>query len=504
MFKKISWSALGIGSCLLLFATIPLKAHALAGSTSSSSTAPSYVAEWGSSGSGPSQFNWILALATDNKGNVYVVDDLNSMVKKFSSTGTYITEWGGDGTGNGAFDFPVGIAINQTTNDVYVTDSSDNLVQEFTSAGSFIRQWSTPNDGGGFGIAIGPTGNVYVTDVTAGTVNEYTSTGTSVTSWGSYGTGNGQFEDPQGITVDGSGNVFVSDCSTDTIQKFTSSGTFINKWGSNGSGNGQFNFPDQLAVDPEGNVYVADTINHRIDELSNNGTYITHWGTQGSGTGQLGEAFGVAVNGPDIVVADNGNSRVEAFRYLQNLGTVVATNNASDISVSLPTSNDISSLSTEANPTIDTGYTYPLGLVDYTFSTTPGATVPVTLTFQTNLSPSQVAARKYNASTSQYINIPNATITQTTLNGQPALQLSYNVTDGGPLDEDGAANGTIVDPVGVGGDYSTTSTSAPDTGYGAPGSSRLLGSAASIVGAIMAIGAGLVLRYRSKRTTASK
>jgi hypothetical protein len=96
----------------------------------------------------------------------------------------------------------------------------------------------------------------------------------------------------------------------------------------------------------------------------------------------------------------------------------------------------------------DTGFDYPLGLVNYTF-TNAAASNQVVLVFVTDLTPSQVIARKYNAITKQFSDIPGAMITATTFSGNPALQLTYNVTDGGMLDQDGTVNGTIIDPVGI-------------------------------------------------------
>ncbi|RJQ46348.1 MAG: CSLREA domain-containing protein [Nitrospiraceae bacterium] len=77
-------------------------------------------------------------------------------------------------------------------------------------------------------------------------------------AWGSAGSGNGQFNGPQGIAVDSSGNVYVSQIFDYRIQKFKSDSTYITQWGSQGSGNGQFNGPQGVAVDSSGNVYVVD------------------------------------------------------------------------------------------------------------------------------------------------------------------------------------------------------------------------------------------------------
>jgi tripartite motif-containing protein 71 len=52
--------------------------------------------------------------------------------------------------------------------------------------------------------------NVYVADTTTA-LRSSTATATYLTQWGSYGSGNGQFENPQGIAVDSSNNVYVAD-----------------------------------------------------------------------------------------------------------------------------------------------------------------------------------------------------------------------------------------------------------------------------------------------------
>lgn len=45
---------------------------------------------WGSSGSGDGQFVRPNAVALDSSGNVYVIDEDNDRIQKFTSTGTFI------------------------------------------------------------------------------------------------------------------------------------------------------------------------------------------------------------------------------------------------------------------------------------------------------------------------------------------------------------------------------------------------------------------------------
>lgn len=80
----------------------------------------------------------------------------------------------------------------------------------------------------------------------------------------------------------------------------------------------------------------------------------------------------------------------------------------------------------------------------------------------TDLKPNEVTSMKYINGT--YSPIANATIEQSMLEGKPALKLTYQLSDGGALDEDGIVNGEIVDPVGLAAKTTETNVLAPNTG----------------------------------------
>jgi len=110
---------------------------------------------------------------------------------------------------------------------------------------------------------------------------------------------------------------------------------------------------------------------------------------------------------------------------------------------------DASLGSVATNAKQDGAYTYPLGMIDFDIiCSVVGGSATITQYYFGNYDASQFVARKYDATTQTYSTIPNATITSVTIGGQPALKITYSVTDGGPLDEDGVANGIIVDPAG--------------------------------------------------------
>ncbi len=135
------------------------------------------------------------------------------------------------------------------------------------------------------------------------------------------------------------------------------------------------------------------------------------------------------------------------------------------VSVQLNSSCSISATNVAAaseKPVKDVAFSYPAGLLNYTASCgTSGYTATVTLYYY-GVDSSKLVARKYDARNQSYSALPSATISQVTIAGQSVAKLVYQITDGGALDEDGAANGVIVDPVGL----ALSTFGIPNTGLG--------------------------------------
>jgi hypothetical protein len=183
----------------------------------------------------------------------------------------------------------------------------------------FVDRWGTQGSGDGQfdipqGVAIYSSG-IYISDTSLNRIQKFDSAGNYITQWGSSGTGNGQFNGPWGIAVDSSDNVYVADSGNFRIQKFDSAGNYITQWGSFGAGNGQFNGPWGVTVDSSDNVYVTDCCYYnRIQKFDSAGNYITQWGSFGAGNGQFNGPWGVAVDSSDnVYVADNQNHRIQKF-----------------------------------------------------------------------------------------------------------------------------------------------------------------------------------------------
>lgn len=91
------------------------------------------------------------------------------------------------------------------------------------------------------------------------------------------------FQRPTDVAWDATGNIYVADgFGNSRVAKFAKNGKFIKSWGSRGTENGQFNIVHGIAVDLQGNVYVADAGNKRIQVFDGDGNFKTEISNIGS------------------------------------------------------------------------------------------------------------------------------------------------------------------------------------------------------------------------------
>jgi streptogramin lyase len=275
---------------------------------------PSYVLEWGIPGSMPGEFLAIQGVAVDDVGFVYVVDQSNHRVQKFTASGVFVTQWGTFGSQPGNLTYPTGIA--HRAGEIYVVDHSNHRIQVFDKAGSVLRGFGNV-PGPGFlsypiDVAVDTDGFVYVSDEGDGqfsplddTVKKYASDGTFVMNWGVPTRAFGIHTSDGRVYV--GGNV---------IAVHATDGVFQGTIGSVGSAPGQFRLAAHIARDPAGNFYVGDNGNHRVQMFDASFQFLTQWGEQGSAPGQFVRPNFLAIDAAgDIYVSDNGNSRIQKFAF---------------------------------------------------------------------------------------------------------------------------------------------------------------------------------------------
>jgi len=166
---------------------------------------------------------------------------------------------------------------------------------------------------------------------------------------------------------------------------------------------------------------------------------------------------------------NNGDANNDGFQDSQqeNVASFINNQNNEPEVLQAPESCTITSVSTQAESGLllqDAGFNYPAGLTNFTVNCgedSHGATDNITLYFY-GLDPAGLTLRKYNTTNSSYTTITPVSLEQVTIGGRLAAKVVYQVTDGGPLDQDGIANGIIVDPVGLGSNV----VLIPNTGLG--------------------------------------
>jgi sugar lactone lactonase YvrE len=263
----------------------------------------------GSAGSGYTNGNLTTAkfgnpydVAFDHSGNMFVSDLGLNNIRKIAPDGT-VSNFAGDvlgnhgsadGTGSAArFWAPMGIAIDANDN-IFVVDDLNSSIRKITPAGVVTTLAGSGSvgsaDGTGtaasfsspFSIVIDGSGNLYVTDAgnfkirkitQAGVVTTFAGTGVAGFADGPVATAS--FNSPAGITIDATGNFWITDRINGRIRMITPAG-FVYTLAGNGAnasvdGIGNFSsFSNPLGIDADagGVLIVVDNATNKIRKIT--------------------------------------------------------------------------------------------------------------------------------------------------------------------------------------------------------------------------------------------
>lgn len=239
-------------------------------------------------GGAAARFNDPSRIVADGKGNVYVTDSGNSVIRRVAPDGT-TTTIAGDGTcgsadGRGVaarFCRPRGIALDQHGN-LWVADTGNHMLRRIDASGNVTTVAGTP------GVCGSRDGNG----------------------------GQAQFCEPQDVGVDNWNNVYVVDTGNSTIRMVNDKGTVSTLAGQPGRcdavdgspGVSRLCAPSGIAVDGN-DLYIADTGNSTIRRINLDNVTSTvagvpgHAGiTLGALPGSLDRPIGVTL-APDRSIA---------------------------------------------------------------------------------------------------------------------------------------------------------------------------------------------------------
>jgi DNA-binding beta-propeller fold protein YncE len=223
-------------------------------------------------------------VAADPAGRLFVADDLNHRIVRFSAPPAYPYKgrWGAYGTAGGRLAYPRGIAVG-AQGEVYVANTGNDRIDVFDRGGALLR------------------------------------------SFGASGRASGQFDGPTGVGADAAGFRAVTDSINGRVQLLAPDGSVAAVWGSPAPGPTLLPRPVAVAFDTAGNAYVLDQRRARIAVFERTtGRLRRTIGAPGRGPGRLLAPSALAIDRNNVIsVADTGNRRVARFGVAGNyLGAV--------------------------------------------------------------------------------------------------------------------------------------------------------------------------------------
>ena len=243
-------------------------------------------------------------VALDGLGNLYLTDFDSHCIRKVVLATQAVTTVAGSGTAGAAngvgvaasFNNPHGIACD-TRGNAYVTDDSNHLIRKIVLSSATVTTLAgtgSASSANGVGTSAGFSRPVSVAVDSSGTllfVADYhtrlirqiviaTQTVTTLAGSGASGSANGvgvaaQFGGPHCVALDLSGNLYVGDIGSQLVRKIviatqvvtTVTGTGSASWADGIGTNAAFHSPIGLAVDARGFILVAESSNQRVRVL---------------------------------------------------------------------------------------------------------------------------------------------------------------------------------------------------------------------------------------------
>lgn len=247
----------------------------------------------------------------DADGNLFIVDRLNSCIRRVDAKTGVITTVAGTGgkSGYGGDGGPATAALFREPNGIgldgkgklYIADVADQRVRvvdlntgTITTAAGNGKKISAGDGGplkdatfaGPRAVAVGPDSSLYVVeregnsvrriDLAAGTITRFAGTGKKGYTGDGGPAKDATFDGPKEIDIDRDGNVYVVDTENEAIRRIdaktgvvtTVAGKGRTKTPGLGDGGpataATLGRPHGVAVGPDGTVYIGDTNSHRV------------------------------------------------------------------------------------------------------------------------------------------------------------------------------------------------------------------------------------------------
>jgi sugar lactone lactonase YvrE len=182
----------------------------------------------------------------DPQDNIWIVDQMSSMVIKFDANGR------------------VQLLLGRKSESERVPAAALNAPARGgrgpAGAGAQSDLFQRPTD-----VAWDAAGNIYVADGYGNArVAKFDRNGKFIKSWGSRGTAQGEFNSIRGIALDAQGNVYAADAGNKRIQVFDGEGTFKTQIDNLGA-------PSAVCITPGSHQYLYSSNSNPPDDIDNGG-----------------------------------------------------------------------------------------------------------------------------------------------------------------------------------------------------------------------------------------
>ena len=263
------------------------------------------IGKFGGDGETDGRFVWPTAIAVDSQGLAYVADEWLNRISIFDATvefngedieeKNFLRKWGVGGAEPGQLGGPAGLVLD-ANEDLYITEQGNNRVSKFTRKGDFLMTFGGPGSCPGrfakpWGITTDNQGSVYIADWGNDRVQKFSSDGQFLVVIGEPGIGSGKLHRPSDVAVDADGDVYVTDWGQDKVEVYDADGAHLTTFYgdseelsprgveylrlkvedfdkrqlvTNFEPEFRFTLPTGIEVDGEGRIFVVDNIRFRL------------------------------------------------------------------------------------------------------------------------------------------------------------------------------------------------------------------------------------------------
>lgn len=240
-------------------------------------------------------------LAVAPNGDIFIVRDRLHQVERYNSSGQFLNYIGSrTAQQSGAtLYFPTATRVDRQGN-VYVLDQMHSQVKKFSQSGNLIMsktidQLSTQSVDIQWPFATDKNSNWYLIDPDNSIVSKYDSNGQLILQFGQQGSGPGQLSSPRGVVINNKNQILITDNGNSRIVKFDTSGNYLGQFGQSGSrlDNDDLTDPRGIDIDKHGNIYVATNGLGVVKKFTPEGQFIKSIG------------YGVITGPTHVAVIDN-------------------------------------------------------------------------------------------------------------------------------------------------------------------------------------------------------